>query len=251
MALPWSPRQIYAAAQTVTVGSETWTSAQDFNINNTPTYGSTWWIPPTPTPPPPSGIDAVGVTSVAHGDLYLSATNGGPLLPWGTTLTSGTAWFSQIKTAALAPLTVGPLHYNVPPPNATETHSLTLPLATNQSYLLTLYVTLQNSGTIPILFDGGTDLCRINLTGNVLACDVAPFPVFWPSLTADVQFTNFPAGALRESTACATMAFTTQNVPSPNAIINVSFTNRSGTMSWAAATGGNGMVTGSIVNVGQ
>lgn len=173
-------------------------------------------------------------------------------MPYGTTLTSGTVWLSDVKTAALAPITIGPITYAVPALNATTTEVGTLPMARNQSYLMTVYVTLENDASTPILFDNGTDLCRIKLSGDVQAADVSPNPPYWPTLTADLQFTNFPANATtQETTACVTMAYTMKDIPSPNLTITVSFTNRSGTMSWATATGGNPMVTASIVNVGQ
>jgi hypothetical protein len=71
MAGVWDPELIYALGDVVTYNSTTFTSSQNFNLNNEPSFASEWW----------TGSVASGVASVTQGtNITVTGTPTNPII---------------------------------------------------------------------------------------------------------------------------------------------------------------------------
>lgn len=243
MSSAWDPRQIYAEGETVTVGSTTYTSAQNYNFNNAPATTTGWW---TAAGGGGGGGTITGVGLSSNSDqLQIASTNAGPSIVHGATIASGPAWLSVPYSSGylINAMTIGDPTIAIPAPGASETAQISnVTIQANRTYLVCFYVALQNNGNTPVIFDNGVDLCQVYVTGDILDPTMPPFFPYFPVQRAELQFTNFPAGETKESHATATLVFQAQATGTFLANFGCTFTNVSGTMRWAPASA-NPMVT--------
>jgi hypothetical protein len=147
------------------------------------------------------------------------------------------------------PLNIGPITYAIPAAGATTTGSLSIVLEPSSVYVATFYVVLQADATTPVIFDQTIDWCEVQVGGDVLAADVPPYPPYYPNLKSDLLFTNYGAGPSYEANSTVAIVFETAATPGPTVSLNATFANVSGTMSWASASGGNTMVSASLLQL--